>query len=180
MDYIIQEVMVGQIVVEFVDGTRAVVGISTTDTPEQIDHLVSFYDPEFIPPAETTINTFVSVGEERCACPMDMETPELDVVEPEVDESTEPVVSTFTIESPINDSMLFYYAQKFAAAGDTRGSEKLDELMDLYHGELSMETLLFLLDQKTQAVTANQEAVAQAAVEGDDIFNLALEELENG
>ena len=176
MDYIIQEVMVGQIVVKFTDGTRAVVGISTTDTPERIDHLVSFFDPEFIPPAETTVNPFISVGEERCACPMDMEPTE---PETEVEEELAPAAPV-QISSPIGESMLFYYAQKFAAAGDTRASERLDEVMSLYYGELPIDILLSMLDQKAESIAASRASASEEAAEAEDIFNQALEELENG
>ena len=182
MDYIIQQVMVGQILVRFDDGSRAMVPIQPTDTPEEIDHAVSFYDPDFAEDNQEEVNPFVSIGERRFSNRLDDENGE-EVSDPnlpkEEDVENDPVKDAVRL-IPLDDAMMLYYAQKYSAQGDDRISNALDNLMDTYYVDIEPETILGFIERKTTEVTNMQEQMAldlQAIGSGEDIFELALQEL---
>jgi hypothetical protein len=131
MKYIIKEVLPAQILVEFEDESRALVPISPEATPEEIDHAVAQYDPDFLPIPENLINQNISVGEER-------ESKKLDTVNTQFAVGNNTTTDTNTIEefiptqfnsieyllnsiNPINLALANYYAEQ----GDTRIKEAL-------------------------------------------------------
>jgi hypothetical protein len=65
MQYTIQEVLPGQIRVEFEDESWAMVPIHPQATAEEIDNAVSKYDKDFLPDPETLRNLNITVGEQR-------------------------------------------------------------------------------------------------------------------
>jgi len=65
MQYTIQEVLPGQIRVEFEDESWAMVPIHPQATAEEIDNAVSRYDKDFLPDPETLRNPNITVGEQR-------------------------------------------------------------------------------------------------------------------
>lgn len=65
MNYTIQEILAGQIRVDFEDGSWALVPIKEDATLEEIDDAVSAYDPDFLPDPETLKNKKISIGETR-------------------------------------------------------------------------------------------------------------------
>ena len=65
MQYTIQEVLPGQIRVEFEDESWAMVPIHPQATAEEIDNAVSKYDKDFLPDPETLRNPNITVGEQR-------------------------------------------------------------------------------------------------------------------
>ena len=65
MKYTIQEVLPGQIRVEFEDESWAMVPIHPQATAEEIDNAVSKYDKDFLPDPETLKNPNITVGEQR-------------------------------------------------------------------------------------------------------------------
>ena len=65
MQYTIQEVLPGQIRVEFEDESWAMVPIHPQATAEEIDNAVSKYDKDFLPDPETLKNPNITVGEQR-------------------------------------------------------------------------------------------------------------------
>jgi hypothetical protein len=65
MKYTIKEILPAQILVEFEDESRALVPISPEATPEEIDHAVAHYDPDFLPNSEELINLNISIDEKR-------------------------------------------------------------------------------------------------------------------
>ena len=171
MNYIIEKVMVGQIVVQFADESRAVVAISTTHTPEEIDHLVSFYDPDFKPAPQTAVNEMISVGEERSSVKME------EIPEPESEAGDESTVLSNLLDNGYTLAGALY----FQSQGDSSVIEALNDyyatLINL-NGEptgLSSALVQNISDQKQVLVNASN-----ASAEGEEIFNQALEELSDG
>lgn len=71
MQYTIQEVLPGQIRVEYEDGSWAMVPIFANATAEEIDNAVSKYDPDFLPDPETLKNKNIEVGETRSSAQLE-------------------------------------------------------------------------------------------------------------
>ncbi len=65
MNYTIQEVLPGQIRVEFEDGSWAMVPIHPQATAEEVDNAVSKYDKDFLPDPDTLKNPNIAAGESR-------------------------------------------------------------------------------------------------------------------
>lgn len=149
MDYIIREVMVGQILVEFSSGDQAVIGISPTDTPEDIDHLVSFFDPEFLPEPETQINTNVRVGEERSSSrrPPAPQTPPGPPERPNLP----PLGYT-----PLSDPLLFYMASHYASQGDNTLMDKLHESVVAHYGDTDVQSIIDAIDETNDVLNDAQ------------------------
>lgn len=171
MNYLIQEVMVGQIVVKFEDGSRAIIGVQTTNTAEEIDHLVSFYDPDFLPEPETEVNPHVFVGEERQSQRL--------LEEEEALEETVEVDSTQPAIAPLDDTMVMYYSQHFASLGDNRIRDRFHGMVDSHYSSPTPEAILAYLDKVEESKRYGSETPAEAQAAGEDIFAQALEELGN-
>ncbi len=126
MKYKIIEVLPAQIKVEFEDNSWALVPIDPEATPEQIDHAVAQYDPDFLPNPEDLINQNISVDEERESKTIDS-TPI--VTSSESPNSTEEFTPSefnnigYLLNSinPINLTLANYYAER----GDLRIKEAL-------------------------------------------------------
>ncbi len=126
MKYKIIEVLPAQIKVEFEDNSWALVPIDPEATPEQIDHAVAQYDPDFLPNPEDLINQNISVDEERESKTIDS-TPI--VTSSESLNSTEEFTPSefnnigYLLNSinPINLTLANYYAER----GDLRIKEAL-------------------------------------------------------
>lgn len=183
MDYIIQDVMVGQILVRFEDGSRAIVPIKTTDTPDEIDHAVSFYDPDFLEVNQEEMNQSVSVGEKRFSIRLSDESGE-EVPEPNLppaeESQSDPVRDALAL-IPLDDAMMLYFAQKYSAQGDNRVSDALDGLMDNYYQDITPESVLEFIERKNIEVTNMKEQTvldAEKISSDADIFAEALAELE--
>ena len=65
MNYTIQEVLPGQIRVEFEDGSWAMVPIHPQATAEEVDNAVSKYDKDFLPDPDSLKNPNIAAGESR-------------------------------------------------------------------------------------------------------------------
>lgn len=65
MNYTIQEILPGQIRVEFEDGSWAMVPIHPQATADEVDNAVSKYDKDFLPDPDTLRNPNIIVGEQR-------------------------------------------------------------------------------------------------------------------
>ena len=65
MKYTIQEVLPGQIRVEFEDESWAMVPIHPKATADEVDNAVSKYDKDFLPDPETLKNPNITAGEQR-------------------------------------------------------------------------------------------------------------------
>ena len=156
MDYTIQQILPSQIVVQFEDGNRTVVAISSTATPEEVDHFVSFHDPDFYPDPETLVNYNITVGETRTSSRINEENPPSNVEE---------IPSPRTI-SPLEDAYLIFGAQYLAAQGD---SSVLDQILEDL-GEFSSSDLISRLNK----IRENNEEVEAAA---EEILQIALDEL---
>ena len=185
MNYVIQEVMPGQIVVQFEDGSRAVVGVETTTTAEEIDYLVSQYDPDFLQPPSEIINEFIKVGESRTSSttvPL-IEVPEPEVfVEPPFEADEESVPEPVQSVSPYTMGIT-YMALKMAENGDRSGVEALERNLAArfpgVDGKLYYGWVANYLDQDTeQFLEQNRKAKADQE-EADSIFEQAMMELEN-
>lgn len=70
MKYTIQEVLPGQIRVEFEDESWAMVPIHPQATADEVDNAVSKYDKDFIPDPETLKNPNITAGETRTSAQM--------------------------------------------------------------------------------------------------------------
>jgi len=181
MEYTISEVMPGQVVVEFADGSLAAVAVDPTFTTDDIDDAVSYYDPEFQPDPATLINHQVHAGEVRHSvrkapepfvAPAEEEVPDV----PTGDEAVD-YPSKLTLEDLAR-------AQYYASQGDTRlldavysYMEQVDEISPA--GEHVEAFVNYIQNVTTTALDKKAASVAEAA-EAEDIFDLAVEELENG
>jgi len=180
MEYTITEVLPGQIVVEFADGSLAAVAIDPTFTVDDIDDAVSYYDPEFAPDPATLINNNVEVGQVRASIrkePEGVEAPPETETEPE---SLLDVV--YPTEFSTGDILR---AQYFASHGDNRMLDALysaiEETSEIdLSNEEAVQTYLSYFEGIRQSIITQKENQNAAIEESDDIFNLALEELANG
>ena len=177
MEYTIQEVMVNQIVVRFTDDTIAVVGGIGTDTPpEVIDHFVSYYDPDFATPVELLVNEFVSVGEKRSSTPIpgweeEQRAALLAQAETVIPEGE---------EGPFGGGIP-QIADYLARKGDMRLRDALDEylvttLTTEGVDEIDPQPYIDTVKKSTEQSERESLEVVQDA---DEIWNLAMEELEN-
>jgi len=183
MDYIIQEVMPGQIVVQYADDSRAIVGVSSINTPEEIDDLVSYYDPDFMPDPITETNPNVSIGEQRTSKRL-----------------PEEVFETFTIETPESENTLgtqypetdifnlnnvTFAAIHFLNKGDSSVMDALADIYDyVYDGVGSAPLVDYIAEVKANFIAKQNGELEpldlSTSSEGsDEIFKLAMEELEN-
>ena len=174
MEYTVTAVQPGQITVEFADKSRAIVSVLKEHTAEEIDHLVSFYDPDFMPDPETVTNTSVSCGEKRCSCKADHKVTTLQIVEDETpDEPKKEVDLLPPNPTPLLDSAYlafgaFYYASK----GDSSVLDELVAACERFYGSIAKEDFL-------NGITMLEEQNAAIEFSAEDVFNQAMEELEN-
>lgn len=159
MQYTIQQIVPSQIVVQFEDGTRTVVAISSEATPEEIDNFVSFHDPDFFPDPVTLINPNVSVGEVRMSNRITPETRTPPLGELEVN----PLVN------PLEDPYLVFGAQQLAAEGNTTVLDRILEFVGPFF-EAELQSRLDIIEQ-------NREEAAEEQEEADEIFDQAMKEL---
>jgi hypothetical protein len=161
MKYIIQEILPGQIRVEFEDNSWAIVPIPPNSSLEEIDNAVSQYDPDFLPSAAELINSNIVVGLERTSVQ-------------KIEEQTETVETPSLPDSVPNQSIIedfskislqeYLIAEYFAGLGDNRLKqilvEKIKKLTEL--SDFSVEDMIFNL-----------------TTTDDDILRQAEEELNN-
>ena len=177
MKYTIQEVMVGQIAVLFEDGSRAVVPVDATNTPTEIDHLVSYYDPDFMPKmAPLEVNQLISEGESRFSTRI-VEESNLELPQLSPEEAAAVEFSEITVED-------LMFALSVQARGDSSLMEIISERYQYSLGSGEMEQgIIDGYATRFRSINENYLTVArdhEAAKEGaEDIFNQALEELEN-
>ena len=182
MEYTITEVLPGQIVVEFADGSLAAVAIDPTFTVDDIDDAVSYYDPEFAPDPVTLINSNVEVGQVRASIRKEPEVAEAPP-EPETEPEPESLLGLkFPTEFSPGDILR---AQYFARHGDNRMLDALlsaiEETSEIHPShEEAIQSFLFYIDGVRQAIVTQNESEKAGLEESEDIFNQALEELENG
>lgn len=166
MQYTIQQIVPSQIVVQFEDGTRTVVAISSEATPEEIDNFVSFYDPDFFPDPATLINPNVSVGEVRMSNRI---TPE-NRTPPESEPEVSPLLNLI---NPLEDPYLVFGAQQLAAAGNTAVLDRILQFVGPF-SEAELQSRLDLIEEnREEAAVLNAEAQEEA----EDIFDQAMKEL---
>ena len=169
MEYLIEQIEPSHIVVRFEDDSWASVGIGSEHSPEEIDHLVSFYDKTFYPPAELRVNTSVSVGDTRES---------KRIVEVEVDESgldIEPTPPTDAFSLTNITFAALYYERN----GDSSVMEALTDFFETAYTDISSEILVELIGQFKQNKIAELELESQAESEAEDIFEQAMKELED-
>lgn len=157
MRYKIVEILPGQIKVEYQDGSWAIVPVLPNSTPEDIDHEVAKYDPEFLPKPEDLRITAVSVNEERVSKPKKG-------VELRDDRENTFVPSRYDPFNQINTKMILL-ADYFAKNGDTRLKKLLDDKIKLTVNDPSFSIYHYI------DVLENDP---------EEIFRLAEEELNNG
>lgn len=183
MDYIIKEVMVGQIVVQFADGSRAVVGVTTTNTAVEIDHLVSFFDPDYLPAPETAINDKVAVGERRTSFRQEETEESSSVSEDDVPDVI--VEGETPSPAPVAPYALgaTYLAMKMAEAGDTSAIEAIERNLAARYpdgeGGINGNWIVDFMDNDTNTILAALAQEEADAAEAEEIFAQAMEELEN-
>jgi hypothetical protein len=159
MKYIIQEILPGQIRVEFEDKSWALVPILPESTVEEIDHAVSKYDPDFLPKPETLINLNIDIGLERTSAPK---------IEQQVEPTPSPTLNPNQIivqdffKISLHDYLI---AEYFANLGDTKLKEELTKKIKEF-----VESPQFSI----------QNAIDSMSISDDDIMKQAEEELNNG
>lgn len=174
MKYVIDEMQPYGIIVTFEDGSRASVGVHTEATAEEIDHLVSFYDPDYAPDPETQINPNVTAGEERTSVRMVEEEQASRGQEDEtVDFTPLPVTDAFSIQH------ITFAALRYEREGDSSVMEALEDFFTTAYDGISAPILVDLIGQ----IKANKEIELvleqQAQAEAEALFATALEELES-
>lgn len=134
MKYKIIEVLPAQIKVEFEDNSWALVTISPEATPEQIDHAVAQYDPDFLPKPESLINKNIDVGVERISNPA-IESKQLEPPKEEKPDQLLPIKANFGI---------FEIAEYFASNGDNRLKDAINNRIEAYvtHVNFSIDDLI--------------------------------------
>ncbi len=174
MEYTVTNVQPGQITVEFADKSRAIVSVFKEHTADEIDHLVSFYDPDFMPDPETVTNTNVSCGEKRCSCKSDHKVTTMEIVVDEISDEPQKEVDPLPPNpTPLLDSAYlafgaFYYASK----GDSSVLDELVSACERFYGSIDKEDFL-------NGITMLEEQNAAIGLSADEVFNQAIEELEN-
>ena len=167
MQYTIQQIVPSQIVVQFEDGTRTVVAISSEATPEEIDNFVSFYDPDFFPDPATLINPNVSVGEVRMSARLTPENRTPPEGEPEL---IDPILN---IINPLEDPYLVFGAEQLAREGNPDVLNRMLTLITPFT-EADLNARLDIIEQNRAEAVLEE---AQAQEEAEDIFDQAMKEL---
>lgn len=160
MKYIIQEILPGQIRVEFEDKSWALVPILPESTVEEIDHAVSKYDPDFLPKPETLINLNIDIGLERTSTSK-IEKQEKFPTTPTMPNPNQIIVQDF-FKISLHDYLI---AEYFANLGDTKLKEELTKKIKEF-----VESPQFSI----------QNAIDSMSISDDDIMKQAEEELNNG
>ena len=165
MKYTIQEILPGQIRVEFEDNSWAIVPIPPNSSLEEIDNAVSQYDPDFLPSVAESINPDISVGVERTSV---QKVEEQKVEEPKREKSPPSDLSSKQsfLQNLLKLSLQNYLiAEHFASLGDNRLkeliAEKIKKLVE--SPDFSLENIIFNM-----------------SMSDDDILKQAEEELNNG
>ena len=158
MKYTIQEIFPGQIRVEFEDNSWAIVPIPANSSLEEIDNVVSQYDPDFIPSIAELINPNISVGLERTSVQKVETSPTstLPILNP-----NQSIIEDFSKIS-LQDYLI---AEYFVGLGDNRLKEVLTE---------RIKKIVELPDFSVEDVISN------LTTSDDDILRQAEEELNNG
>ena len=174
MDYTIRRITFGQIVVKFTDGTKAVVAIGTDSSPEEIDHLVSFYDPDLYEriPQSDVLNPNITEGEVRTSARFE-EVPEDNPIVPE-----EPGVPLYS--QLLNNATPVIGALRYYLQGDSAPLEALVGIHSTYLPSITSANLVEYFEEGNQSLLDEQAQSVIEAQEAEDIFNQAIGELENG
>jgi hypothetical protein len=160
MKYTIQEILPGQIRVEYEDNSWAIVPILPESTVEEIDDAVSKYDPEFLPSVVELINSNIAIGLERTSTPKIEKQEELSLI-PTVPDPDQIIANDFSKIS-IYDYLI---AEYFSNLGDTRLKKELTKKIKAF-----VESSQFFIE----------DAIDRITISDDDIMKQAEEELNNG
>jgi hypothetical protein len=154
MKYTIQEILPGQIRVEYENNSWAIVPIPANSTMEEIDHAVSQYDPDFLPSVASSINPNIAVGLSRTSTQKE-EKPQ---VEPT------PPIPQYEVDF---NNIIFKHiliADYFSNVGDNRLKEAINQKVKRYADETEI----------------NIDSMLLQFISDDDIMKQAEEELNNG
>jgi hypothetical protein len=182
MKYTILEILPGQIKVEYEDKSWALVPIQQNASPEDIDHEVSKYDPDFLLPAESAITSVIGVGEQRTSARKEQqEIPAKEEDLPlEIQKIREELASQIPDPSPITTNFspvmpsirfgiyqsgdIMAIAEYYAVNGDTRLKDKIMEVTLGYiqQFELNIDDIITTLDYNYDPL---DDIVAQAEAE---------------
>lgn len=154
MKYTIQEILPGQIRVEFEDKSWAIVPIPANSTMEEIDQAVAQYDPDFLPSIVASINPNISVGLVRTSAQKE-EKPQ---VEPA------PPISQYEVDFNNITFKHILIADYFSNVGDNRLKEAINQKVKRYADETEI----------------NIDSILLQFISDDDIMKQAEEELNDG
>ena len=155
MKYTIQEILPGQIRVEFENNSWAIVPVASNSSMEEIDHAVSQYDPDFLPSITASINPSISIGLERTS----KQRPEESNIE--IQYPNQSIIEGF-FKISVHDYLIGEY---FASLGDTRLKEEIIK---------KLKAFVELPDYSVQ------NTLERIIMSDDDIMKQAEEELNNG
>lgn len=158
MKYTIQEILPGQIKVEFEDTSWAMVPIPPNSSIEEIDYAVSQYDPDFLPSVVSSINPSISIGLERTS---KQRTEESKSEQTSSQYPNQSIVEGF-FKISVHDYLIGEY---FAGLGDTRLQEEITK---------KLKAFVELPDYSVQ------NTLDRIIMSDDDIMKQAEEELNNG
>lgn len=160
MNYVINEILPGKIKVTFENDSWAIVPISPESTPEEIDIIVSKYDPDFLPIPEDLINKNITIGEERLSKPEDT-TKKTEQIQTKTTENYKPLNTIkFGVASPYDVILFAFYYSEFL--NDNRLKDEIIRKIEsiISYGNFSIEDLIYKFN-----------------FDGEDIFMLAEQEL---
>lgn len=139
MKYTIRELLPAQIKVEFENSSWAIVPISPQATAEEIDHIVSQYDPDFLPKPEDLINPNIKVGDERISKQNDASAANVNPVAQNTQISIPEPIQSINTQFGIAE-----IAEYFTSKGDNRLKDALYRKIESYvtHENFSIDVLI--------------------------------------
>ena len=157
MKYTIQEILPGQIRVEFDDKSWAIVPIPPNSSMEEIDNAVAQYDPDFLSSITKSINPNIVVGLARTSVQKE-EDPQVEPTPP-----PEPAPPIPQYEADFNNITFKHIliADYFSNLGDNRLKEAINQKVKRYADETEI----------------NIDSMLLQFISDDDIMKQAEEEL---
>lgn len=159
MKYTIQEILPGQIRVEYENNSWAIVPIPANSTMEEIDNAVAQYDPDFLPSITESINPNIAIGLERTSTQKEEE-PQVELESP----LPTPPIPQYEVDFNNITFKHILIADYFSNVGDNRLKEAIDQKVKRYADETEI----------------NIDSMLLQFISDDDIMKQAEEELNNG
>jgi hypothetical protein len=184
MKYTIQEILPGQIRVEYEDNSWAIVPISANSTMEEIDRMVAQYDPDFLQ-EKSLLNSNIKLGEERVSVfednknlnpfpPIIQEEEVLNIISPNQNLESPQVQNIFG-----NANLLecFIVSNYFSERGDNQLKDSITNQIEKYVSE-STFSLEKLIDDSKNIFESSSGNKNFQNIDSERLYNLALEELD--